>query len=766
MRRGQATLASAASVGLFIGIALAMFLPALAGGRFFAIDFHLTFEPLRRTLGIALFDGIPLWNPWLGNGTPLLANPMQAAVYPLNLLFLILEPAAGLTWLAILHVVLGAVGAFQLARELGSSRSGATVAGLIFGFNGAAISAISYCNLSWTAAWLPWVLLATGRLLQRGPSAMRIAAVAASLAMMLTLGDPFVIGATVLGVVLFTVESTLHATHGERPRRVGGLALGLGTGLVVAGPFLWGVLRYLPVSVRAAGFTSEGTVLWSMHPLLLVNLYLPNAFGDAGSWGVDRFWATAIFPERGAPLLIGFYVGASGLALALAGAWSSNRRRWVLLLWLTGLLALALGRFGPIYPLFTESSWLQALRYPMKWAVPAMLPLALLAARAFDERSDWSSARMQPLIASTVLVLGLVGAAAVAAGPPFNGWISRVTPPQVAERLGDFRSHFLASGLRACLPLAASLIALVALRGIGIRKLAWVLVAVLGTDLLWANRGLAPMVMESLYAVPPPAVESIRTDGSYQRIFVDSVPGDLRRLEAVRKHSELARWQRELLEGYVAVDYGLPLALNDDTEGFGPHRYAALGVLVRSAPIRERLMMLGSAGASHMVTFEELNTPNAELLAVHRGATDRPQRVYRNRLVLPRARVVGSLLAYDGDEGYVAAIQAGPDDLFARVALVEASELSRYGIDSLASRSPERQAPAAGSAQIVEDRGDRLRISTHGDGGFLIVNDTLVPGWTAALDGRAAHLMLADYAFRAVAIPPGEHEVDMTYRPW
>jgi uncharacterized membrane protein YfhO len=48
---------------------------------------------------------------------------------------------------------------------------------------------------------------------------------------------------------------------------------------------------------------------------------------------------------------------------------------------------------------------------------------------------------------------------------------------------------------------------------------------------------------------------------------------------------------------------------------------------------------------------------------------------------------------------------------------------------------------------------------------YLIVSDTYYPGWMAFVDGAEAEVLRADYAFRAVALGPGAHEVRMVYRP-
>ena len=49
--------------------------------------------------------------------------------------------------------------------------------------------------------------------------------------------------------------------------------------------------------------------------------------------------------------------------------------------------------------------------------------------------------------------------------------------------------------------------------------------------------------------------------------------------------------------------------------------------------------------------------------------------------------------------------------------------------------------------------------------GWLLVNETFYPGWTATVDGRATPVLRADYLLRAVRLPPGRHLVRLVYAP-
>jgi uncharacterized membrane protein YfhO len=45
------------------------------------------------------------------------------------------------------------------------------------------------------------------------------------------------------------------------------------------------------------------------------------------------------------------------------------------------------------------------------------------------------------------------------------------------------------------------------------------------------------------------------------------------------------------------------------------------------------------------------------------------------------------------------------------------------------------------------------------------MSDVWYPGWQAFVDGELAKLWRANYLFRAVAVPAGEHEITIAYQP-
>jgi len=48
---------------------------------------------------------------------------------------------------------------------------------------------------------------------------------------------------------------------------------------------------------------------------------------------------------------------------------------------------------------------------------------------------------------------------------------------------------------------------------------------------------------------------------------------------------------------------------------------------------------------------------------------------------------------------------------------------------------------------------------------FLVVSDNFLDGWRATSNGRPLKIYRANYAFRAVHLGPGAHQVEFRYRP-
>jgi hypothetical protein len=70
----------------------------------------------------------------------------------------------------------------------------------------------------------------------------------------------------------------------------------------------------------------------------------------------------------------------------------------------------------------------------------------------------------------------------------------------------------------------------------------------------------------------------------------------------------------------------------------------------------------------------------------------------------------------------------------------------------------------ARGARVVFESPNRLTLSANGPG-LVVISEAAYPAWRATVDGERAELMTAGGWWRAVAIGPGDHTIEMRYDP-
>ncbi|MCA1644988.1 MAG: YfhO family protein [Chloroflexi bacterium] len=138
--------------------------------------------------------------------------------------------------------------------------------------------------------------------------------------------------------------------------------------------------------------------------------------------------------------------------------------------------------------------------------------------------------------------------------------------------------------------------------------------------------------------------------------------------------------------------------------------------------------------------------------AVQTVYADAHVRVLENLAALPRAWLVHRAEQLPPRQ-VVAALAAGAVDL-RRVALIEEPPPVLAATDDT----------SLDQVSITADAPDHiLARTTSGAAGLVVLSETYYPAWHAYVDGQAAPIYVADHALRAVAVPAGEHRLEMRY---
>ncbi len=318
---------------------------------------NLTLVPgdgLTQNFGVRILIGrmiasgqVPLWNPYIFAGTPLLASIYPGALYPPNWVFALFSPTTAMNIVVITTYHLSLIGTYLYARKIGVTRVGALLAGLAFTFGGYMIAHAGHTSRIAAAVWLPWILLAIEHLYQR-LSWRWVTLGAAFIALQLFAGEPQMNFYTVLvcgayGVVSLTVREPLQT----RARFLGGIAAMCVCGLLLSMIQLLPERELLGMGERAE-ISYEYFSGYSFPPSRVFSFILPFFFGG-GTIAPYKvlYWGESTLDETCG------YFGLLTLLLALAaliGKRSADRQQALIWFW-GGVAVVSLGlSFGGYLP--------------------------------------------------------------------------------------------------------------------------------------------------------------------------------------------------------------------------------------------------------------------------------------------------------------------------------------------------------------------------------------------------------------------------------
>lgn len=310
---------------------------------------------------------LPLWTPDLFMGMPLLANPQIGVYYPPNWLTAPFRAPAAISLSILLHSLIAAAGACWLYREAVSKRwIPALAAGVVYAFSGCLGAHVEQINQYQGLAWLPLLLALFHRCLTRQKPARDGLLLSLAWALQIFSGHTQTVFITGVGLSLYALAHAATSQRGKRAKSASQallmLALCLGIALLLALPQLLPSLELLLLSSRGGGLNLGEATAFSLPPSLLGRALLPSYDGQ----------------------LFGEYNGAIGLIGLGLAFWAlvSNPRcgqRWIWLLLAAAGLALALGRYNPLYWLLAELPPFSLFRAPARFLALFTLGMAMLA---------------------------------------------------------------------------------------------------------------------------------------------------------------------------------------------------------------------------------------------------------------------------------------------------------------------------------------------------------------------------------------------------
>jgi hypothetical protein len=694
-----------------LGLLIFISLPGVVLGAqaFFYRDAGLFSYPVAYYLRDSLRHGQwPLWNPCSNCGLPFLAQWNTLALYPFSLFYVLLPMPWSLNFFLLGHLLLGASGMYRLAQDWFGSRFAASVAGLAFAWNGLSLQFLMWPCHSAALAWMPWVILHGQRAAKEGGRRVYWAALAAA-CQMLT-GSPETILLTWLIVAACFVRAVAQKEQvfwagGRRLLWLAALAGGLSAAQLLP------TLDFLAHGDRTSAFGSGD---WSLPPWGLANFLVP-LFHSSGS-------LSGVFMQDEQQWTSSYYVGVLPLLLAVVALWRapSGRTRLLAALALAGIL-LALGRAGWLLEMLKRAlPLLGFIRYPVKFIILTVFCLALLAGAgaAWLQARPREAARRSLPGPAALLGAGILLILAVEFWFPFpsDSW-SAVRPNALGRLL------ILAAG--------ASLLALILNTKPTPRRalLSFGFLSLMGLDLCThAPRQNPTIPVQGYDPYPPPMTRLPRVGESRAMLSAEAE----RTMENLVNPDPLRLYlgQRAELFGDCNLLNGIP-------------KVGGFFSLHLAAPQKVAGLLAAGKASPRLAGF----------LGVSQIASPRHLFVWEAQTNFMPLATIGQKPVFLDDPAALAALSS--DGFEPRQAVYlppDARGPVKAGADAQARILSSRVGPS----ECVFETGAQART-------MLVVAQAYYHCWRARVDGAPAPLWRANFAYEALEIPAGRHEVRLEY---
>lgn len=221
---------------------------------------------------------------------------------------------------------------------------------------------------------------------------------------------------------------------------------------------------------------------------------------------------------------------------------------------------------------------------------------------------------------------------------------------------------------------------------------------------------------------------------------------------------------KEYVELLGAIQHGGTLSASfrrSDADIFAASEKEALG---KGNPYRLRIMSL--LGVRYIVEVkkgqdkdhktEEDRFPRQKFSLFYEDDT---WRIWEYNDALPRTFFVNDIKTAKNKEEMLAILYNEQTNL-RRTMVVSDAEIP------ILKKSNEKAVKPNAVVEIVSYNPEKIILSVDTDqSGAVFISDTYYPGWQAFVDGKETPIMRANYAFRAVPVDTGSHEIVFVYRP-
>ena len=749
----------------YLVFAIALFAPVVfSDQRFIIRDLMHFYLPAGMNLGnVLLGEGSLLWDNTICHGLPLLARLSQSVCYPPLWLFALFSGDRAMTVLVIGHMVLAAMCVLRVTLRFTSNQHAAWMGGLAYGFGGYMMSLIGGGTYLFGAGLLPLAVLSMLRLSEQ-QNLFRILELGLVLALQICVGEPTLLFYEILFIAPLIMLYKVDTIRGLG-KRIGMMTLSGVIALLLAGCQLWPLLEFAELSVRANGVPWNEAASWSFHPIRTVEFVLPYLFGSIGE--ENFFWARSLITgSHNVPWAPAVYLGLFtfvGLFFLEFG----KKPIVAIGCLVVFFLAMSFGSHTPIFrAVYEYLPGANRFRYPEKFLLFVALGFSVLGAvglgRFFKSLPLLDSGAARKRTIGSIAALSLVAIAAITArwlfdpdSPRRVKWFAELVASEQANIDATKSLAALADALSSTIGVAiVLLIALVcAWKGLLRRRLEIGVFIAAGVLNLFVSalpvRGIDSagwLMKEPALCAALPQSASGRKPFVYRTRGLSKYQEDPGISRSGTRFERQRHWEWNTLKANVGAPYCAHYV-----DGY------EVAITKRWTQFRELLFEVELSRALSILGIEYVLARRGELGSVPYPIVAEFSQldvaVHQTNGVVPFLHASG--VASTVSELESAVRKMGTADYSPLKEIVFETEI-------ILPMEP----PARRKAVLRDYAPGRIEIQTDFQhAGYLMVLETLYPGWKATIDGQGIHLYYANGVFMGLKVPSGKKRILLEFAP-
>lgn len=701
----------------------------------------------------------PFWNSLSFGGYPFFATLQPAMLYPPNVLFFILPFNSAFNWIIIIHFFLAGVFAFALLRHLGADQWSSFFGASSFLLGGYLLSLHNLLSALLSVAWTPLIILFFSKALRQNSLWQAVWA-----GVFLTVS--FLGGGVevVLSICMVLAIMTLF------PRWLGGgdvfqagKALAV-TGLVFLGLSAVQMLPFLELvsnSIRKNGMAYGEAVVWSASPVDLLSFLIPDPYGsmpygpmvDMKKYWERQSWLKTLYVGT-LPLILAVYYGIKG---------EKKKTFWLALIAIS--VFLALGGNNPLYPyLYKYIPVVSKIRYPVKFLFLAVLALSVMGGLGFHRLLEAVQQGKSGRFGKTMLVMA-VGASFLLLGLNLAhdtvlgflkawGWDEPVYNAAAVNLHNTER--MLVYFVFGCMGLWF----IVKRKGAPYAVGALCLILIFD---LFGNYGYYSAMSSAAYWHENWTVRHVKADLGDHRVFVTPATGTS---TFIAPAINVTGYPQRVFFGASSLNYHIRNMRGGEV--MRVKRTDDLLQMLTASPSIDATRIIDLFSVKYVISTKPISSPHVTLVGADiKGLEGDPKellkentiKLYLNKRVLPRTLLVKDYRVQAEPAAALAYVSRRDFDPTKTVVLEE-KPIWDPGIPSTV--IPKGSA----GAKILHERNNEIELQARvARPSLLYLADTFYIGWNAYVDGKKTKIYRANYNFRAVPLPPGEHHVEFRYQP-